>query len=179
MAETPNDTGQQGHDDTNKVAGEGQSITSNAPATSGALAEGASISVQGGDAMTGSGEGSHTRAGSPQGGSASGAEDGPSMAGSVSPEDAGMPGGAEPQGQGASRGASETLHADTQTSQPSQGQAPAPEDRSFDAGNAPRHASQEAVTNVGQPNLGPKGDPAEGKRTPSATGGDDVDAATG
>lgn len=108
---------------------------------------------QGGEALTGSGEGSDTRAGSPQGGSASGAEPDPAMADAVTPEAAGLPGGAAPQGQGASNDRS----------------APPPaEGRSF-----------EAVTNVGASNLGPHGDPAEGKRGQPGTGGDDVDAATG
>jgi hypothetical protein len=182
----PNDTGKQGHHETNKVSGEGPSNTSSASATSGALEEGTlgegSISVQGGDALTGSGEGSYTRAGSPEGGAAQGSEGGeaetqPSMAGSVSPADAGMPGGASPQGQGASPGAAETLHADASL-QPRQGERPADEARSFDAGNEPKNASEEIVNNVGTSNLGPHGDPVEGKRDAAATG-DDADAATG
>ncbi|MDO1559473.1 hypothetical protein Q0812_08535 [Brevundimonas sp. 2R-24] len=106
-----------------------------------------SIAVQGGDAMTGSGVGSDTRAGSLQGGAAHGSE--------IDPDQ-------------------DAIDQDLKA----QGESGA-EPKSFkDAGGDTRN-SRAAVNNVGQSNLGPKGDPAEGKRGLSDSGGDDVDAASG
>ncbi len=99
------------------------------------------------DALSGSGVGSDTRAGSLQGGAATGSE--------VDPDQDRI---------------DETLKTEGMS---------AGEPRTFAAPEGEAHASQEAVNNVGQPNLGPHGDPVEGKRDDAATGGDDVDAASG
>lgn len=101
------------------------------------------------EALSGAGGGTETRAGSPQGGSASGAE---------------------------SDGGQSSLDRNLAT----EGMTDA-EPKNFQAESASSDAldSQEAVNNVGQPNLGPQGDPAEGKRDLAATGGGDADAATG
>lgn len=101
------------------------------------------------EALSGAGGGTETRAGSPQGGSASGAETGDGQS---------------------------SIDRNLTT----EGMTDA-EPKSFEAETASSDAldSQEAVNNVGQPNLGPHGDPVEGKRDAAATGGDDADAATG
>lgn len=98
------------------------------------------------EALSGSGVGSDTRAGSLRGGSASGSE--------LDDDQARI---------------DDMLTAE--------GMAPA-EPRSFE-GETDQIASQQAVNNVGQPNLGPHGDPAEDRRGVAAADGDDVDAATG
>ena len=93
------------------------------------------------DALSGSGVGSDTRAGSLRGGSASGSE--------VDTDQ-------------------QRIDEALKTEGMSDG-----EPKSVAADDSNGLASQESVNNVGQPNLGAHGDPAEGKR------GGDVDAASG
>ena len=93
------------------------------------------------DALSGSGVGSDTRAGSLRGASASGSE-------------------------------GDTDQQRIDYALKSEGRSDG-EPKSVAADDSKGLASQESVNNVGQPNLGAHGDPAEGKR------GGDVDAASG
>ena len=99
------------------------------------------------EALSGVNVGSDTRAGSLRGGSAAGSERDPDQ----ERIDEAL--------------ASEGMSTPTTQSEP----------KSF--GHGDTAAGQDEVVNTGQPNLGPRGDPVEGKRDVPA--GDDADAATG
>lgn len=99
------------------------------------------------EALSGSGVGSDTRAGSLRGGSATGSERDTDQA-----------------------RIDETLKTEGMSSG---------EPKTFAAPKGDTLDSQKSVNNVGQPNLGAHGDPAEGKRDVAGSGGDDVDAASG
>lgn len=106
--------------------------------------KGAGPWVQGGSALSGTGEGSIARPGDRQGGSASGLDDEPAMAGAVSAQAAGLGEGALPEGQGAHQ---------PQT---------APEPHSFGPAPDANPTPQEAVNNTGPTSkLGPGGDVAD------------------
>lgn len=99
------------------------------------------------EALSGINVGSDTRAGSLRGGSAAGSEQDPDQA----RIDEAL--------------ASEGMSTPTTEAEP----------KSFGRGDP--GAGQDKVINTGEPNLGPRGDPAEGRRDGEA--GDDADAATG
>lgn len=101
------------------------------------------------EALTGINVGSDTRAGSLRGGSASGSEHDPDQ-----------------------ERIDESLASEGMSTPAAEA-----EPRSFGDPGDPG-AGQDEVVNTGQPSLGPRGDPAEGRRD-LPPGGDDADAATG
>jgi hypothetical protein len=148
MAEqgAPNDTNKKGHFETNAVEGRGPTLASVSPATAAATFEGELLAE---DAVTNAVVGSRSAAGGRYGGSAPGAEDGPHMI---------------PAYPGRRSGPPITDHMHTDTSLMREVERAAYERRSFAARARSRSTSSSASYAAEDPHLGPRGDPAEGKR---------------